>query len=211
MAKWGRIGLLFADLTQLVLFRIDIPFSMGGMHERQIMVSAGVLLVVGFWLYSVKHHRSEVQAQQTSPTATIDPAGAASRSKPEQEPQRGASPVVHGLPTSKDTGDLAMEWAVWVVGERTTEHGAASQIEGRLPWLVAERQKISAMPMHDACAQTTQEAEVSSMDADIVYFKAKLEDFKTHTAESQEKRDAAQRAVDAANNAEHRAMQCVTP
>ena len=191
--------------------RIDIRFSLGGIHERQILVSAGVLLVVGFWLYSVKHHRSEVQAQQTSPTATIDPAGAASRSKPEQEPQRSASPLVHGLPTSKDTGDLAMEWTVWVVGERTTEHGPASQIEGRLPWLVAERQKISAMPMHDACAQATQEAEVSSMDADIVYFKAKLEDFKTHTAESQDKRDAARRAVDAANNAEHRAMQCVTP
>ncbi len=168
-------------------------------------------MVVGFWLYSVKHHRSEVQAQQTSPTATGDPVDATSRSKPEQEPQRGASPLVHGLPTSKDTGDLAMEWTVWVVGERTTEHGPASQIEGRLPWLVAERQKFSAMPMHDACAQATQKAEVSSMDADIVYFKAKLEDFKTHTAESQDKRDAARRAVDAANNAEHRAMQCVTP
>jgi len=173
--------------------------------------SAGVLLVVGFWLYTAKHHRAEVQAQQASPTAMVDPAGAVSQSKPAQEPQRGASPVVHGLPTSKDSGDLAMEWTVWVVGERTTEHGPAAQIEGRLPWLMAERQKISAMPMHDACAQATQEAEVSSMDADIVYFKAKLEDFKTHTADSQDKRDAAQRAVDAARNAEQLAMQCVTP
>jgi hypothetical protein len=74
-----------------------------------------------------------------------------------------------------------------------------------------ERQKIADMPMHDACAQATQEAEVSSMDADIVYFKAKVDDFNAHTVDSQDERDAALRARDAANNAEHAAMQCVTP
>ncbi|GLQ46695.1 hypothetical protein GCM10007862_17460 [Dyella lipolytica] len=179
--------------------------------SARLWLSAGVLLVVCFWLYNVKHHRAEVRAQQAQQAAAADPATAASQSEPEPNPQRNASPVVHGLPTSKDTGDLAMEWNVWVMDERITEHGDASQIEGRLPGLTAERQKIADMSMHDACAQATQEAEVSSMDADIVYFKAKMDDFNTHTFESQDERDAAQRAKDAADNADHMAMQCVTP
>jgi hypothetical protein len=179
--------------------------------STRFWVSAGVLLVVCFWLVSAKHHHTEVQTQQTSQTATVDPAGTTSPSEPEQNPRHDASHVVHGLPTSKDTGDLAMEWNVWVVDERITEHGSASQIEARLPGLMAERQKISDMPMHDACAQSTQEAEVSSMDADIVYFKAKMEDFNARTVDSQDERYAAQRARDAANNADHMAMQCVTP
>lgn len=179
--------------------------------SARFWLSAGVLLVVCFWIYSVKHHRAVMQAQQASQAAAVDPASAASQSEPEQEPQHRASPVVHGLPTSKDTGDLAMEWNVWVMGERITDHGDVSQIEGRLPGLMEERQKIADMPMHDACAQATQEAEVSSMDAHIVYFKAKVDDFNAHTVDSQDERDAALRARDTANNAEHAAMQCVTP
>ncbi|MFC3650792.1 hypothetical protein ACFONN_04500 [Dyella humi] len=178
--------------------------------SARFWLSAGVLMVVCFWIYHVKHHRAEVRAQLASRAAAVDPASTAPQSEPVQDPPHKPSPVVHGLPTSKDTGDLAMEWAAWVVYERTTEHGDPSQIEGRLPALMAERQKIADMPMHDACAQATQSAEVSSMDADIVYFKAKMESFNTHAFNSQDERDAAQHAIDAANNAEHMAMQCVT-
>lgn len=171
--------------------------------------SAGMLFVVCFCLFAVKHHRAKVLAQQQTQAAIVDSTTAVPPSNPQS--QHGVSPVVHGLPTSKDTGDLAMEWNVWVVAERTTEHGSAAQIESRLPWLTVERQKIAGMPMRDGCAHSTQEAEVDSMDADIVYFKARMQDFHSHKVDSPDEQDAAQHARNAANRADQMAMKCVTP
>lgn len=102
---------------------------------------ADAITVVCFWLYNAKHDRAEMRAQQASQATAVNPVSTASQSDPEQDPPHEASSVVYELPTSKDTGDLAMEWGVWVDYERITEHGDPSQIEGRLPALMAESKK----------------------------------------------------------------------
>lgn len=79
------------------------------MHERQIFF-ADVITVVCFWLYNAKHDRAEMRAQQASQVTAVNPVSTASQSDPEQDPPHEASSVVYELPTSKDTGDLAMEW-----------------------------------------------------------------------------------------------------
>lgn len=127
-------------------------------------------------------------------------------------------PVVHGVPTSVDAGNLAMQWIEWSTAERNAGYrlSPVSDVEARLPALRVIRQKLADMPLQDDCARAAQRAELASMDADLTYFQMQVDNSHTPLGANpdlvKESEDhAAADAYAQGQNASQMAMNCTTP
>src|SRR5579859_4928292 len=132
--------------------------------QNRFWIGVGMFLTVFLCMAVMRHHRTHTAEDQS---AAIANAEAASSKSPADAPSDTPRPVVHGVPTSMDAGNLAMEWIEWNSAERNMGYRLEPvyEIENRLPTLQEVRQKLADMPLQDDCAKAAQRAELASMDA----------------------------------------------
>jgi hypothetical protein len=182
--------------------------------ENRFWLGAGIFLAMVVCL-AIMRHRHVTPPDAPDVPAVTTRAEAASKL---YAPDNGPRPVVHGLPTSVDAGNLAMQWIEWTTAERNTGYrlSPVSEIESRLPALRVIRQKLADMPLQDDCARAAQRAELASMDADLTYFQMQVDIAHTPLGanpdlvkESEDHAAAASYAQE--QNAGQMAMNCTTP
>lgn len=187
--------------------------------QNRFWIGVGVFLAICLCLVVMRHHRVKAAEAEAAQAQAIAPAEAASSPStadaPSEKPRR---PVVHGVPTSADAGNLAMQWIEWTSGEGNMGYrlGPVQEIEKRLPYLQQVRQKLADMPLQDDCAKAAQRAELASMDADITYFQMQVDNAHTPVgADPQLVRESEDRAGNdayaQAQNAYQMAKNCTTP
>ncbi|RUL75969.1 hypothetical protein [Dyella choica] len=164
----------------------------------------------------MRHHHNRVMEDQSAQAAV--PEDVASNQSTVDTPSNTRRPVVHGLPTSTDAGNLAMQWIEWSTAERNVGYrfGPVSEIERRLPYMQQVRQKLADMSLQDDCAKSAQRAELASMDADIKYFQMQVDIAHTPIGANPDLvRQGEERAADDAyalgENAYQMAKNCTTP
>jgi hypothetical protein len=182
--------------------------------QNRFWMSVGTFLAIALCVVVIRHH-ARVAEDQSAPAAA--PADAASSESTDAAPT-DTRPVVHGVPTSADAGNLAMQWVEWSSAERNLGYrlGPVSEIEPRLPTLQQIRQKLADMSLQDDCARAAQRAELASMDADIKYFQMQVDNAHMPVgADPQLVKESEDRAANDAyaqgQNASQMARNCTTP
>jgi hypothetical protein len=184
--------------------------------QNRFWIGVGIFLTVLLCLIVMRHHRARVAEDQDAQTTTQPEAisGESTSDAASTKPR----PVVHGVPTSTDAGNLAMQWNEWSTAERNAGYrlSPVSEVERRLPDLQVIRQKLADMPMQDDCARAAQRAELASMDADITYFQMQVDNAHTPVgADPQLVKESEDRAANdayaQAQNASQMAKNCTTP
>lgn len=182
--------------------------------ENRFLLGAGVFLAMVVCL-AVMRHRHVAPVDDPNVQAVTTRAEAASKL---YAADTGPRPVVHGLPTSVDAGNLAMQWIAWSTAERNAGYrlSPVSDIEARLPALREARQKLADLALQDDCAKAAQRAELASMDADLTYFQMQVDIAHTPLGANpdlvkQSEDHAAADAYALGQNASQMAMNCTAP
>jgi hypothetical protein len=183
--------------------------------QNRFWIGVGICLAIFVCLIVMRHR---IKAAEEQSTQAVTSSESASSSSTADAPTDRSRPIVHGVPTSADAGNLAMQWVEWNSAERNAGYrlGPVSEIESRLPYLQQVRQKLADMSLQDDCAKAAQRAELASIDADIAYFQMQVDNAHTPVgADPQLIRESEDRAgSDAyaqAQNAYQMAKNCTTP
>ncbi|GGA29795.1 hypothetical protein [Dyella nitratireducens] len=184
--------------------------------QNRFLIGVGIFLAIFLCMAGLRHYRAKAAADLIAQDSA--PAESASSASTDdtliQKPRR---PIVHGLPTSTDAGNLAMQWIEWTSAEGNQGFRLPEQeIEKRLPYLRQVREKLADMSLQDDCAKAAQRAEVASMDADLTYFQMQMDNAHTPVGPDPElvKQSEDRAASDAyaqSQNAYQMAMKCTTP